>query len=177
MDRPPTVQRKFAIFCISLRDLPDPGPKNPGASQEVQRVLAADLPGLQVVGETTGETARILRLTEGRIRQMLLAGELEGTRDPVSDRWRIPQAAVHVRKEERAPQELARSASDPREWIEKVGELRQELGRMQGRLELTEVAESTLREQLQRERERADRLEAELRDERSRGFWARLFGG
>jgi hypothetical protein len=48
---------------------------------------------------------------------------------------------------------------------------------MQGRLELTEAAESTLREQLQRERERADRLEAELRDERSIGFWARLFGG
>jgi hypothetical protein len=129
-------------LCISLRDLPDPGAKNPGAPQEVQRVLAADLPGLQVVGETTGETARILRLTEGRIRQMLLARELEDTLDRVSDRWRIPQAAVHARKEERAPQELARSASDPPEWIEKVGELRQELGRMQGRLELTKVAAS-----------------------------------
>jgi hypothetical protein len=38
------------------------------------------------------------------------------------------------------------------------------------------MAESTLREQLERERERADRLEAELQAERQRGFWARLFG-
>jgi predicted nuclease with TOPRIM domain len=52
------------------------------------------------------------------------------------------------------------------------------------RLELTEKADSTLREQLDRERERADRLEeraeklrGELEAERSKGFWARLFGG
>jgi hypothetical protein len=64
-----------------------------------------------------------------------------------------------------------------------VEELRQELGRMEGRLELTAVAESTLREQLERERERADRMEeraeqlrGELEAERSKGFWARLFG-
>ena len=46
----------------------------------------------------------------------------------------------------------------------------------EGRLELTEVAESTLREQLHRERERADRAEAALEAERSKGFWSRLFG-
>ena len=58
------------------------------------------------------------------------------------------------------------------------------MGRLEGRLELTEVAESTLRESLERERERADRLEertGQLRDEleaeQSKGFWARLFGG
>jgi len=39
---------------------------------------------------TTGEAARILKVTEARVRQMLGAGELEGTRDPVSDRSRIP---------------------------------------------------------------------------------------
>jgi len=54
--------------------------------------------------------------------------------------------------------------------------LQRELGRLEGCLELTEVAESTLREQLQREQERADRLEEELRQEHARGFWARLFG-
>jgi len=49
-------------------------------------------------------------------------------------------------------------------------------------LELTEQAESTLRESLERERERADRFEeraeqlrGELEAERSKGFWARLF--
>jgi excisionase family DNA binding protein len=125
---------------------------------------------------TTGEAARVLRVSESRVRQMLLAGELEGTRDPVSERWRIPPHTVHARLEQRRPSEPARTATDAREWIERVAELERELGRMEGRLELTETAHSTLQDQLRREQERADRLEAELREERSRGFWARLFG-
>jgi excisionase family DNA binding protein len=133
---------------------------------------------------TTGEAARILKVTEARVRQMLGAGELEGTRDPVSDRWRIPQHAVHARLEQRRPSEAPRTSADAREWIERVAVLERELGRLEGRLQLTDVAESTLRDQLERERERADRLEdraeklrGELETERSKGFWARLFGG
>jgi len=140
---------------------------------------------------TTGEAARILRVTEARVRQMLGAGELEGSRDPISDRWRIPQHAVHARRESRRPTEALRTSADAREWIERVTELERELGRLEGRLQITEVAESTLRESLEREkervereRERADRLEEqseklrdELEAERSKGFWARLFGG
>jgi len=133
---------------------------------------------------TTGEAARILRVTEARVRQMLGAGELEGSRDPVSDRWRIPQHAVHARREHRRPSEAPRTSADAREWIERVTELERELGRLEGRLQITEVAESTLRESLERERERADRLEeraeklrGELETERAKGFWARLFGG
>jgi excisionase family DNA binding protein len=140
---------------------------------------------------TTGEAARILKVTEARVRQMLGAGELEGKRDPVSDRWRIPQHAVHARLEQRRPSEAPRTSADAREWIDRVTVLERELGRIEGRLQITEVAESTLREQLEREREqlerereradrleeRADRLRSELEDERSKGFWARLFGG
>lgn len=51
------------------------------------------------------------------------------------------------------------------------------------RFELTERAESTLREALRRERERAEQereraeqLQAELEAERSKGFWQRMFG-
>lgn len=57
------------------------------------------------------------------------------------------------------------------------------LGRSEARAELTEIAESTIKEQLQRERERADRMEEEARQLREqieasrRGFWKRLFGG
>ena len=133
---------------------------------------------------TTGEAARILRVTEARVRQMLGAGELEGGRDPVSDRWRIPQHAVHARLEQRRPSETPKTSADAREWIERVTDLERELGRLEGRLQITEVAESTLRESLERERERADRLEEraemlrdELEAERSKGFWSRLFGG
>jgi excisionase family DNA binding protein len=133
---------------------------------------------------TTGEAARILKVTEARVRQMLGASELEGTRDPVSDRWRIPQRAVHARLEQRRPSEAPRTSADAREWIERVAVLERELGRLEGRLQLTEEADSTLRDSLERERERADRLEeraeqlrGELEVERFKGFWARLFGG
>jgi excisionase family DNA binding protein len=79
---------------------------------------------------TTGEAARILKVTEARVRQMLGAGELEGTRDPVSDRWRIPQRAVHARLEQRRPSEAPRTSADAREWIERA-RARLPLGRPQ----------------------------------------------
>jgi excisionase family DNA binding protein len=137
---------------------------------------------------TVSEAARILKVTEPRIRQLLLREEMEGEKDPLSDRWRIPQHAVHARLESHKPREDTRSAD---QWMERVAELERELGRVEGRLELTEAAESTLRESLERERERADeerqradslekraeQLRDELAAERSKGFWSRLFGG
>jgi excisionase family DNA binding protein len=126
---------------------------------------------------TTGEAARVLRITESRVRQMLGSGELEGTRD-LNGRWRIPQRAVHARMESRGPRtEPAAPRADVEGLIDRIATLERELGRVEVRAELTEVAESTAREQLERERERADRLESELAELRGRGFWARLFGG
>ena len=76
-----------------------------------------------------------------------------------------------------------------REIREKAEALREELGLLEGRLEMMEITESALREGLQREkeraeseRERADRLRDELEAERTRHrgepreFWRRLFG-
>jgi hypothetical protein len=138
---------------------------------------------------TVGEAARILKLGQHRVRQLLREGTLEGFRDETTDRWFAYQRAVHALKEERhkSPSTPYRRSSEARESpesafvpLEVVRDLERELGRVQGefqaRQELSEVAESTLREQLQREQERADRLEEELREERQRGFWARLFG-
>src|SRR5918998_244199 len=48
--------------------------------------------------------------------------------------------------------------------VQRLEDLQRRLGRCEGRLELTRVSETVLREQLKRERERADRLEAELRE-------------
>ena len=70
-------------------------------------------------------------------------------------------------------------------------DLQRELGRLEGRLELTAQAESTAREDLERERarveeerrradaerERVEELRRVLEAERSRGFWGRLLGG
>jgi hypothetical protein len=52
------------------------------------------------------------------------------------------------------------------ELIEVVQDLQYRLGRAEAQVELTAQTESTLREALERERERADRLEAELREHR-----------
>jgi len=125
---------------------------------------------------TTGEAARVLRVTESRVRQMLAAGELEGSRD-VNGRWRIPQHAVHARLDRRGPRESRAPSADVSEWVDRIAELERALGRAEARAELTEETHSTTREALEHERERADKLAAELAELRGRGFWARLFGG
>jgi Helix-turn-helix domain len=128
---------------------------------------------------SAADAARILKISKRRVLQLLQEGELEGQQDE-SGRWRVAMHSVHAAKETRnqqeMPREAATSSSDALEWIERVNILERELGRLEGHLELSERTESTLQESLQRERERADKAEAELQAERSKGFWARLFG-
>jgi hypothetical protein len=116
---------------------------------------------------TTAEAGRILRRSNRRILQMLESGELEGEKDE-SGRWRIPQRVVHELLPSRPPrkgtangafkarQEVLEVSESPVETQLRMEALQRELGRLEGRLELTAVAESTLRESLERERERAD---------------------
>ena len=127
---------------------------------------------------TVQEAARILRTTERTVRRRLERKDLEGSRDPISGRWKVEARSVTEAMPERPPKasESALEASESaRDYQDRVEALQRELGRLEGRLEISEVAESTLREQLQREQERADRLEEELRDAR-RSWWDRLWG-
>jgi len=156
---------------------------------------------------TVEEAARILERTPGRIRQMLRSGELSGEHEGGDERkpWRVHKWSAHALRdrhredrtttERRAP---SRSPREPRESPESASELfrivqdlQRELGRLEGRLQITETAESSMRADLERERERAEEeraradaereraeeLRRELEAERSRGFWSRLFGG
>ncbi len=137
---------------------------------------------------TPAEAERILArtdkpVTERRIRQMLQAGELKGRKDE-RGRWYVLQSEVHRLRDERrtAPPSPPGAPESAGELLEVVRDLERERGRLEARLELTERAESTMQaererllEDLRRERERADRLEAEL-SERRRGFWSRLLG-
>lgn len=127
------------------------------------------------------EAARILRLTPHRIRQMLNAGDLEGEQESGAKggRWKIPKRAVHALLEERpahrrrvirrgatsiaGPGEVAGPSGRELELEEEIKTLNREMGRLEGRLELTELAESTLRaererllEDLEREKRRAE---------------------
>jgi excisionase family DNA binding protein len=141
---------------------------------------------------TTGQAARILRMSDRGVRKMIDRGELEAHQDE-RGRYLIPQRAVHALLEERratsstAPEisaeETSRSAEEARELRERVEGLQREIGRLEGRLELTERTESTMREERERleqllDEERAERrrLQGELDAERGKGFWRRLFG-
>jgi hypothetical protein len=116
---------------------------------------------------TTAEAGRILRRSNRRILQMIESGELEGEKDE-SGRWRIPQRVIHELLPSRparrgasngalkARQEFLEVSESDIETQLRMEALQRELGRLEGRLELTAVAESTLRESLERERERAD---------------------
>ena len=162
--------------------------------------------------------ARVLGLSPARVRQMLRSGELEGERreeriEGVLGPWRIPEQAVRAFQERRAAREATAdtvggaSQSSPgevtavtpseasellsegvRQLREKVEDLLGELGRLESRLEAAEIQETTLRESLERESDRAERereravgLRAELeaerarRNEEPRGAWQRLF--
>jgi excisionase family DNA binding protein len=134
---------------------------------------------------TPAEAAKVLRLTKRRVIQLITEEDLEGVKDEAG-RWRIPQRAVHDRLGDRPPRSAGGvggaggAAADPervRELETEIADLSYRLGRAEAQAQLTELAESTVREQLERERERADRLEEELRGERSKSFWRRIFGG
>jgi hypothetical protein len=129
---------------------------------------------------SAAESAKVLGVSRRQVLNYLHDGTLEGFREDEGGAWKLFQWSVHALRDSRpatkSPSETSERTVDAQEWIERAQQLARELGRLEGRLELTEMAESTLREQLERERERADRLEAELQAERQRGFWARLFG-
>src|SRR5215203_2596662 len=119
---------------------------------------------------TVQEAARILRTTERTVRRRLERGELEGTRDPTSGRWRLDArsvtAAMSDRPEREAPERPLEGSQKAAELFQVVQNLERQLGRLEGARELEAITQSTLREQLERERERADRLEEELKDAR-----------
>jgi hypothetical protein len=137
---------------------------------------------------TAPQAARILGLSDRRVRQMLEAGELGGERD-ASGKWWILQRAVHAALEDRGsprtrsreqrraasgagdagetpvpPQGVPGGPESVRELVQRVEDLSYRLGRSEARAELTERAESTLRE----ERDRLARELEEERDERRR---------
>jgi excisionase family DNA binding protein len=116
---------------------------------------------------TVSEAAKVLNMSERRVRQIAQDGKVEGVRSEAG--WKLFRYSVHDfrdRREAQIPVRAVRgereSSSEAREWLERVASLERELGRLEGRLELTERAESTMREErerlledLARERERA----------------------
>ena len=147
------------------------------AGRDVGTTSANNRPSIRDDVYTVTEAAKVLGLTTRRVRALAQEGRIEGGRTETG--WKLFRWSVHSFRDERrkrsGPSEAARSPVEAREDRERVEALQRELGRLEGRVELEAIARSTLEESLQRERERADRLEAELVEAR-KGFWRRLFG-
>jgi excisionase family DNA binding protein len=157
---------------------------------------------------STGQAAKILKVSDRGVRKMIDRGELEDSPDE-RGRHRIPQREVHRLLQERREAspgsageadatESPQASQEAAELRARVEQLQRDLGRLEGRLELTAQAESTLRDQLDRERaelererglreqerEKAEAEQVRLREEleevreaASRSWWQRLWDG
>ncbi len=154
---------------------------------------------------TTKVAAEALGVNPRTIRTYIEQGELEAKAqgEGIQKTYLVSIDSVYALRDRRGPprytrrktRETSASGRDSageltaiiRDLTSELVQRSQETSELRTRLELTAQAESTLREQLERERERADKLEgiqeeasrlrAELEAERSKGFWRRLFGG
>ena len=185
-----------------------------GESAQELRTSSTDMPGhttSESGWNTTDVAARSLGVTPRTVRRFIDRGELEGrkAKEGIVEAWEVSIDSLYALRDKRESEEQVRrsvplssaeghASSDmadyARELTDRLLNLSTEVGELRGRLELTERAESTIREErdrlledLRRERERADtlagaqeeaqRLREELEAERSKGFWRRLFGG
>jgi excisionase family DNA binding protein len=110
---------------------------------------------------TTGQAAKILKVSDSYLRRLVRSGEVEAVQDD-NGRYLIPQRVIHAMLEGRRADalDLSESSTEASELRRRLEDLQRELGRLEGRLELTEKAESTM----QQERER---LIAQLEEERT----------
>jgi len=110
---------------------------------------------------TVQEAAKVLDITDRRVRALAQEGRIEGERTEAG--WKLFRYSVHSFRDERRGRERPLPPQDSglgiSEWLSRVEGLQRELGRLEGRLEITERAESTVRQE-------RDRLHRELEEER-----------
>lgn len=111
---------------------------------------------------STGEAAKLLSVTARRVHQMAASGELPGATQGPNGRWRIPRGEVSRLLQNRLWEwsKLARMAEETDSGMATTPipdsvALEREISRLEGKVEL-------LQEQLEKERQRADRLQREL---------------
>ena len=136
---------------------------------------------------TTRQAARALSMIPRQVRNYIAAGDLEGRKEGkgVNERWLVSISSVETLRQKRYSEgkrrgpgpDVAGETVDAGyitggnlaliwELAARLEDVQYELGRTEARLELLAQAQSTLQEALERERERADTLEAELREVR-----------
>jgi len=138
----------------------------------------------RIAAEALGVDPRTVRTY---IRRGLLEAKVEGK--GVEKAYSVDIDSLHALRDARKSagkrphktREKSASAEDFAELIRdltaQVVEASTEAADLRAQLQLTERAQSSLEEEAQALRDERDRLRSELEAERSKGFWARLFGG
>lgn len=154
----------------------------------------------------TDQAARALQRAPRTIRRYIDKGELEArkVRSGAATEWQVSIVSLQALRDRLVAEgklkreaagvleepvvgdadEAARLSAVMERIVARTESLSAEIGDLRARLELTARAESSLREELEEQRMRAEaaemernRLAGELEAELSKGFWRRLFGG
>jgi hypothetical protein len=148
----------------------------------------------------TGTAAAALGVSDRTIRNMIYRGELDAKEEQegITERYLVSVDSIYALRDQRKArtkkdnsfrrysaqrQNEGNTTEILREAIARLETRAAENAELRTRLELTAQTDSTLREQLERERTRADRLEAETRElweklaDVQQPWWRRLFGG
>ena len=144
---------------------------------------------------TTQAAARALGVTPRTIRMYIDRGELEGMLETGTGKriWLVSIDSLNTLRAKRGTggivPETNPEVAEPipeamRDLALRLETRASEAAELRTRLELTEQSQSTIEEErnrlaesLRQAEEQAETLRKELEAERSRGFWARLFGG
>src|SRR5918993_395245 len=138
----------------------------------------------QVAADALGVDPRTVRTY---ISRGILKAKVEG--EGVEKAYSVDIDSLYALRDARkssgkGPREIREKSVDAEDFAELIRDLTtqvvktsSEAAALRTRLQLTEQAHSSLEEEARALREERDRLRAELEAERSKGFWARLFGG
>lgn len=144
---------------------------------------------------TTAAAAKALGVSSRTVRLYIERGELEGQLESGTDKrvWLVSIDSLNTLRAKRGtggivPEnnpEIAETIPEAmHDLAVRLENRAAEAAELRTRLELTEKTQSTIEdernrllEELDREKERGEQLQAELEAERSKGFWQRLFGG
>ena len=144
---------------------------------------------------TTAAAAKALNVSPRTVRLYIERGELEGMLETGTEKriWLVSIDSLNTLRAKRGtggiqPEESPEIAETIPEAMHdlavRLENRAAEAAELRTRLELTEKTQSTIEdernrllEDLAREKERGEQLQAELEAERSKGFWQRLFGG
>ena len=125
---------------------------------------------------TAPEVAEILGVPQRRVPERLATEEIEGERDPITGRWKVPEGALDRFG-------LARPSAAEATWLEEKECLLAELRKERARADRERERADRERNRAERERELARGLREELEAERSRrrpdkgSSWMGMFGG